>query len=88
MTAAYPERRKMSASEAAKLLGKSERYIRKAVAEPREQFLARSNERITKALELKNSGLKYREIGEIMGCTERAAQGLVHRARQKKLENP
>jgi DNA-directed RNA polymerase specialized sigma24 family protein len=56
------------------------------VAEPREQFLARSAERQLKAAELKEEGKTYREIGELLECTPKAAENLVLRGRKARLK--
>lgn len=84
MTAEIPQRRKITATEAAKQLSCSSRTIQRVVAEPRKEFLRRAEQRQREAVKLKDSeGLKYREIADIMGCSERAAQSLVARGRER-----
>lgn len=83
MTAETPARRKKTAREVAQKVECSPRTIRRIVAEPRDDFLKRSRARQDLALQLKDAGLKYREIGERLNCSEKAAQNLVHRARER-----
>lgn len=92
MSAVHKVRRTMTARESAEKLGVSPRTIQRVVAEPREEFLSRSRTRQDHALALKDSGLKYTEISERMGCTPRAAESLVYQARKRReieaLRNP
>lgn len=83
MTAETPARRTVTAKEGAEALGCSTRTVRRIAAEPRNEFIKRSRVRQDLALELKNAGLKYREIADRLGCSEKAAQNLVHRARDR-----
>ena len=83
MTAETPARRTVTAKEGAEALGCSTRTIRRIAAEPRDEFIKRSRARQDLALELKNAGLKYREIANRLACSEKAAQNLVHRARER-----
>lgn len=83
MVAENPTRRKVTATEGAKRLKCSPRTVQRIAAEPREEFLKRSRSRGEKALALKQSGLTYRQIGEQLGCSARAAESLVHRARER-----
>jgi DNA-directed RNA polymerase specialized sigma24 family protein len=84
MTAQIPERRSRSAREIAEQLHVSPRTVRKAMAEPRSEFLARSAERQRKASEMKDEGLTYRQIAARLDCTPKAAEHLVLRGRQAK----
>ena len=84
MTAEMPQRRTRTAREVAESLNCSERTVQRIMAEPRAEFLQRSHARQDHALDLKNAGLKYREIADKMGCTEKAAQHLVHNARNRR----
>lgn len=81
-----PARRKMTAREAAELVGCTPRQIRRVVAEPRHEFLARATERQLKAAELKDQGNSYREIAEMLDCTPKAAENLVLRGRKARLK--
>jgi len=83
MTAENPVRRTRTAREVAQSVGCHPRTVQRAVAEPRDEFIKRSRARQDLALELKNAGLKYREIADRLDCSEKAAQNLVHRARDR-----
>jgi DNA-directed RNA polymerase specialized sigma24 family protein len=67
-------------------MGCSVRTIQRIAAEPRHEFLARAAERQLKAAELKDEGKTYREIGELLECTPKAAENLVLRGRKLKLK--
>lgn len=82
MSAETPQRRKVTAREAADRLGVSTRTVQRIAAEPREEFLSRAAQRRARAVALRESGLMYREIAEEMGITIGAAGRLVHTARQ------
>lgn len=77
-----PVRRKMTAAEAAERFGASTRTIQRLFAEPRDDFLARSRARRNRAVELRQQGLKYREIAEEMGISTGAVGGLLHDAKK------
>jgi len=66
MGAEMAARRKMTAREAAERFGVTDRTIRRLIAEPREEFLARARERRAQAVKLRRQGLKFREIAEQM----------------------
>lgn len=82
MSAETPARRKMTAREGAQRLGVSPRTIQRLVAEPRADFEARAQERRQRAVELREQGLKYREIAEEMGCSVGTVGTLLHHARK------
>ena len=84
MGAENPTRRTMTAREAAERLGCSPRTVQRVMAEPRGEFLARSAARQRRAAELKDEGKTYREIGELLDCTPKAAENLVLRGRKAK----
>lgn len=86
MSAVHKVRRTMTAREGAEKLGVSPRTIQRVVAEPRADFLARAKQRQEHALALKDSGLKYREIAELMNLTNSGAISLVNRARKRRAE--
>jgi predicted DNA-binding transcriptional regulator YafY len=67
MTAVKPIKRNRTAKEVAARLGVSERTVRRYIAQPREEFLAEGHARQDKALELRESGLKWREVAEALG---------------------
>jgi DNA-binding CsgD family transcriptional regulator len=82
MPAENPVRRSKTAKELAARLGVSERTIRNVVAEPRAEFEARAKARRQRAVELREQGLKYREIAEEMGCSVGTVGTLLHHARK------
>lgn len=83
MTAQTPARRKKTARELAEQFGVSPRTIREIVAEPRNEFEARSQTRQDEALGLRTKGLSYAEIGKALGISRDAAAGLVRRGQQR-----
>lgn len=82
MGAETPARRGRTAREMAEQFGASPRTIRRIIAEPRADFLARAAERRNRAAELRGQGLLYREIAETMGTTIGDVSRLLHDARQ------
>lgn len=83
MPAENPIRRTKTAKEMAARLGVSERTIRNVVAEPRAEFLARTAVNRRRAVELREQGLKYREIAVEMGISMGAVGKLLHDARKR-----
>lgn len=83
MGAERPIRRKRTARDLAEQLGASPRTIQRIVAEPRDQFLARAEENRRRAVELRERGLKYREIAEEMGIQVGSVGKLLHDARKR-----
>lgn len=79
MTALKPGRRKGTARELATRLGVSERTIRRYVAEPREDFDARTAIRHARIRELREEGKSYRAIAAEVGVSV----GTVHYALNK-----
>lgn len=84
MGALKPGRRKLTAREVAQRYGISERHVRRAIAEPRDDFEARARARQAQALALIESGLTYQQVADQMGITRGTAAGLVHRARARR----
>ncbi|WP_116116395.1 helix-turn-helix domain-containing protein [Austwickia chelonae] len=82
MGAELPQRRSITAKEAAKRFGISERSIRRIIAEPREEYLTRAARRRAEALSLREQGLPYSKIAEQIGCPLGTAKRLVHDARR------
>lgn len=76
MTAETPARRKRTAREAAQQWGYSERHIRRIVAEPRDQYLSRAQQRRERIRELRATGMTMRAIATELGCSV----GTVHNA--------
>ena len=83
MSARTPARRKKTARELAEQFGSSTRTVRRLVAEPREEFLARAAANRARAVELRGQGLLYREIATEMGVTTGTVGKLLHDARKK-----
>jgi len=79
MTALKPGRRKGTARELATRLGVSERTIRRYVAEPREDFDARTSARHAYIRKLRAEGKSMREIAAEVGVSV----GTVHYALNK-----
>lgn len=82
MTAIYQFRRPISAKRAAAEHGCSERTVRRYVAEAREVFIKRAQQRQATALLLFNEGLSYDEIAQRIDLTPAAVRGLIYRARK------
>lgn len=84
MSAVKPVKRKHSARVLAARLGVSERTIQRLVAQPREEYLAEAHARQDEALRLRESGLKWAEVGERLGgISESAAHQLANKARRR-----
>jgi len=72
----------MTAREGAARLGVSPRTIQRIIAEPREEFEQRAAAQRTRAVELRNQGLMYRQIAEEMGCSVGTVGKRLHDARR------
>jgi len=81
MGALTPKRRKKSAREAAEQFEVTPRTVRKYVAEPRADYLARAKRRRAQAVELRSRGLSYAEIAERTGQTVSGVESLLRSAR-------
>lgn len=85
MTAKAPQRRKMTARELAEQLGSSMRTAQRLVAEPRDDFETRAQERRIRAAQLRNEGWSYKEISDELACSTGAVGALLHIARREGL---
>jgi transposase len=77
-----PKRRTMTAREAAARTGLHPVTIRRLMAEPRGEFLARAKARRDRVLELRAKGLKHREIAEELGVPIGTVGRLLHEAKK------
>jgi len=84
--AEMPVRRQRSAREIAEQMNCSPRSIRRLIAMPREEFIARARAKTAQAVELRAQGLTHREIGETMGISIGSVGTLLHHARKKATE--
>jgi DNA-binding NarL/FixJ family response regulator len=82
MSALTPARRKMTAREAAEIVGCTPRHIRAVVAEPRHEYLARAAERREKVLALRGQGMKYREIADELDIPIGTVKTILHTAKK------
>lgn len=88
MTALNPAKRKQTARELAKKFGVSERTIRRAVAQPRAEYVAGAHARQDEALRMREAGMKWREVGDALGgITDSAAYQLAAKAKARRAEN-
>lgn len=82
------KKRKVTAKEAAKRLGLSERTIRNYQAEYRSDYEKRAAERRELAYKLRSQGKTWTEVGRLLDCSAEAARALNNRylALQKQAE--
>lgn len=82
------KKRKVTAKEAAKRLGLSERTIRNYQAEYRSDYEKRAGERRELAYKLRSQGKTWAEVGRLLDCSAEAARALNKRylALQKQAE--
>lgn len=59
----------LTARQAAELVGRSPRTIRRWTSEPREDYLARVEERRQKARQLRATGMTLQAIANELGCS-------------------
>ena len=76
-------RRKMTAREAAKRFGISERHVRNIAAEPREEWERRAHERWDQILIWREEGMLWREIADRLSISRSRAQKRVNRADER-----
>lgn len=78
MTAKTPMRRAKTAKELAAAHKCSDRTIRRLIAEPRDDFEARSAALSERARELRAGGAKYKEIAAELGVSIGSVSRLLH----------
>jgi len=77
-----PARRSKTARELAAQFGVHPVTVRRMIAEPRGDFLARAKARRERAVELRATGLKHREIAAEMGVPIGTVGRLLHEAKK------
>ena len=82
MSAKIPGRRNQTAREIAAKEECSPRSIRRLIAEPRAEFEARAAEKRRRVVELREQGLKYREIAVEMNISPGTVATILHHARK------
>lgn len=88
MGAMKPFKRNHTARELAERLGVSERTVQRLMAQPRDEYLAETHGRQDEALRLRESGMKWREVGEALGgISDSAAYQLAAKAKARRAEN-
>ncbi|MGH1979314.1 helix-turn-helix domain-containing protein [Rothia sp. L_38] len=70
MVAENPVRRQKTARELAEQLGISYSTVRRLMAEPRDQYLARANAKREQVAELRAQGLSIRAIADQLGISK------------------
>lgn len=70
MVAENPVRRKKTARELAEQLGISQSTVRRLMAEPRTDYLARANAKREQVAELRATGLSVRAIANQLGISK------------------
>jgi DNA-directed RNA polymerase specialized sigma24 family protein len=83
MSAQIPQRRTRTAREIAESLHISQRTVRAAMAEPRDEFLARAAQRREAVMALRREGKKYREISDELGLPMGTVKTIIHHAKAK-----
>lgn len=82
MGAETPARRSKTAREMAEQFGVSPSTVKRMIAEPREDYLARAKARRERAVELRTQGLKHREIAAEMDLPIGTVGYLLHQAKR------
>ena len=77
-------KKKRTASEVARLVGRTPRTVRRYASWGREEYEQNAQARRDRARELRAKGLKWREVGEEMGISAEAARSLGKQAKQKR----
>jgi predicted transcriptional regulator len=83
MVAEKPIRRKKTARELADQLGVSQSTVRRLMAEPRDQYLARANTKREQVAQLREQGFSVRAIAEKLEISKSAVGRYVQEYEQK-----
>ncbi|AYF78141.1 HTH domain-containing protein [Nocardia yunnanensis] len=78
MAAENPMRRKKSAKELADKHGCSTRTIRRKIAEPRDDYVARAAAQRERAQQMRADGASYRAIADELGVPIGSVSSLLH----------
>ncbi|MGN2884866.1 plasmid replication protein, partial [Klebsiella pneumoniae] len=79
MTALHTVKRNKTAKEMAQRLNISDRTVRKLIALPREDYEKEAKQRRLKAFVLRESGMKWADVGIALGTTKHGAIALYKR---------
>ncbi|EIT1334331.1 HTH domain-containing protein [Salmonella enterica] len=82
MTALHTVKRNKTAKEIAQRLNISDRTVRKLIALPREDYEKEAKQRRLKAFVLRESGMKWADVGIALGTTKHGAIALYKRYQQ------
>lgn len=82
MGAETPARRARTAREMAEEFGVSTSTVKRLIAEPREEYLARAKARRERVVELRAAGLKHREIANELGIPMGTVGYVLHQAKK------
>lgn len=85
MAAERPQRREVTTKEAAQRFGTSERSVRRIVAEPRGEYLARAANLRAEVIHLREvEKLSYKEISEQLGIPASSARRIITEVRKQR----
>ena len=82
MTALHTVKRNKTAKEMAQRLNIIDRTVRKLIALPREDYEKEAKQRRLKAFVLRESGMKWADVGIALGTTKHGAIALYKRYQQ------
>lgn len=82
MTALHTVKRNKTAKEMAQRLNISDRTVRKLIALPRKDYEKEAKQRRLKAFVLRESGMKWSDVGIALGTTKHGAIALYKRYQQ------
>lgn len=89
MTVRIRRKRNKTAKEVAEKFDMSERTVRRYISEHRNDYERRADKRRQTAYNLRLQGKKWKEVGEVLGCSSEAARALYRRylvLQEKKLK--